>query len=164
VSLKLKIAIEKNGKQYYADGDKVFSWLMERYSKYQGRKTSSAVLPYDKRVNSFFDQIVSDGAWLEDMRKAFPGVDIQNELDKAKAWLLSNKSHKKDLKKFCYNWISKATPSFTPNTRTNEDVRKDRKKFSTQRAYKEQYGNEEMADAEDISEIFKNFKLGDSNE
>ena len=31
-------------------------------------------------------------------------------------------------------------------------------------AYKEQYGNEEMADAEDISEIFKNFKLGDSNE
>ena len=41
---------------------------------------------------------------------------------------------------------------------------KDRKKFSTHNAYKEQYGNEEIADTKDIAEIFKNFKLGDSNE
>ena len=162
--MKIKIAIEKNGKQYYADGDKVFSWLMERYLKYQGKGTSGAVLPYDERVNNFFNQIAKDGAWLDDMTKAFPGVNIYNELDKAKAWLLSNKSHKKDLKKFCYNWISKATPTFTPNTRTNADVTRDRKQFSKQNAYKEQYGDEEMADTKDIAEIFKNFKLGDSNE
>ena len=74
--MKIKVAIEKDGKQYYADGDKVFSWLMERYSKYQGRKTHGAVLPYDERVNNFFTQIAIDVAWLDDMRKAFPGVDI----------------------------------------------------------------------------------------
>ena len=164
VSLKLKISIEKDGKQYYADGDKVFSWLMERYSKYQGRKTHGAVLPYDERVNNFFTQIASDGAWLDDMRKAFPGVDIQNELDKAKAWLLSNKAHKKDLKKFCYNWISKATPSFIPQDRTRGEVLKDRKHFDSNAVYKKQYGNEDCAEPVEIAEILKNFKTGDDNE
>ena len=161
---KIKISIEKDGKQYYADGDKVFSWLIERYSKYQGRKTHGAVLPYDERVNNFFTQIALEGAWLDDMRKAFPGVDIENELDKAKAWLLSNKAHKKDLKKFCYNWISKANPSFTPETRTNEDVRKDRKEYSLKSAYSKQYGEEDCAEPEEITDILKNFKLGDNDE
>ena len=162
--MKIKIAIEKDGKQYYADGDKVFSWLMERYSKYQGRKTQGAVLPYDERVNNFFNQIASEGAWLDDMRKAFPGVDIQNELDKAKAWLLSNKAHKKDLKKFCYNWIAKATPSFTPQTRTNEDVRRDRKRYSKRDAYTKAYGDREAADVTEIGDLLKSFKLGDDDE
>jgi len=162
--VKIKLSIEKDGKQYYADGDKVFSWLIERYSKYQGRKTHGAVLPYDERVNNFFTQIALEGAWLDDMRKAFPGVDIKNELDKAKAWLLSNKAHKKDLKKFCYNWISKANPSFTPETRTNEDVRKDRKEYSLKSAYSKQYGEEDCAEPEEITDILKNFKLGDNDE
>ena len=39
------------------------------------------------------------------------GLEIKDELDKAKMWLVSNKSYKKDLKKFCYNWISRATPN-----------------------------------------------------
>ena len=151
--MKIKIAIEKDGKQYYADGDKVFSWLMERYSKYQGRtETTKAVLPYD------------ESAWLDDMRKAFPGVDINNELDKAKAWLLSNKAHKKDLKKFCYNWISKATPSFTPQTRTNADVRKDRKRYSQMDSYTKTYGNERAADVTEIGDLLKSFKLGDNDD
>lgn len=166
MSLKLKIAIEKNGKQYYADGDKVFSWLMERYSKHEGKKTSGAVapMPYEERVNNFFSQLSIDQVWLDDMRKAFPGVDIENELDKAKAWLLSNKAHKKDLKKFCYNWISKATPSFTPQTRTNADVRKDRKSYSGKEAYKRKYGNQKPAEATEIGDILKSFKLGDHDE
>ena len=151
--MKIKIAIEKDGKQYYADGDKVFSWLMERYSKYQGRtETTKAVLPYD------------ESAWLDDMRKAFPGVDINNELDKAKAWLLSNKAHKKDLKKFCYNWISKATPSFTPQTRTNADVRRDRKRYSQMDSYTKTYGNERAADVTEIGDLLKSFKLGDNDD
>ena len=98
------------------------------------------------------------------MRKAFPGVDIENELDKAKAWLLSNKAHKKDLKKFCYNWISKANPSFTPQTRTNADVRKDRKSYSGKEAYKRKYGNQKPAEATEIGDILKSFKLGDHDE
>ena len=110
--MKIKIAIEKDGKQYYADGDKVFEWLFERYTKYQGRKVKAKVMPYTDRVNHFFQSLGSDEEWLADMREAFPGIGIKEELNKAKAWLLSNKAHKKDLKKFCYNWISKANPTF----------------------------------------------------
>ena len=155
--MKIKVAIEKDGKQYYADGDKVFSWLMERYSKYQGRKTGdTALMPYDKRVNSFFTQIASDGAWLDDMRKAFPGINIHNELDKSKAWLLSNKAHKKDLKKFCYNWIAKARPETTMlQNKTREDVLKKRKEFARSQGV---YSEETCAEPQDIKDILKNFK------
>ena len=127
--MKIKIAIEKDGKQYYADGDKVFAWLFERYTKYQGTKRKDKILPYDLRVNNFFDQIALEGAWLSDMRKAFPGINIENELEKAKAWLLSNKSHKKDLKKFCYNWISRANPTMIAEEEKNEGEIKRRQKM-----------------------------------
>ena len=128
--MKLKIAIEKDGKQYYADGDKVFAWLFERYTKHQGRKRKDKILPYDLRVNNFFDRIALEGAWLSDMRKAFPGINIENELEKAKAWLLSNKSHKKDLKKFCYNWISRANPTMIAEEEKNEGEIKRRQKMA----------------------------------
>ncbi len=154
--MKIKVAIEKDGKQYYADGDKVFSWLMERYSKYQGRKTAGTVMPYDERVNNFFIQIASEGAWLDDMRKAFPGINIQNELDKAKAWLLSNKAHKKDLKKFCYNWISKARPETTVlHDKTRADVLRQRKQFA---ANNNLYAEEDCAEPVEIKDILKNYK------
>ena len=154
---KLKIAIEKDGKQYYADGDKVFSWLMERYSKYQGRKAAgTALMPYDERVNNFFTQIASEGAWLDDMRKAFPGINIENELDKSKAWLLSNKAHKKDLKKFCYNWIAKARPQTTIlQDKTREDVLRERKKFAANQG---RYAEEDCAEPKAIKDILKNYR------
>ena len=140
--MKLKIAIEKDGKQYYADGDKVFSWLFERYTKYQGRKGKGAILPYDLRVNNFFDQIALEGAWLSDMRKAFPGISIENELEKAKAWLLSNKSHKKDLKKFCYNWIARANPTMIAEEKSEEDTRKRQKMAQAFKRLEQKYKNE----------------------
>ena len=155
--MKLKIAIEKDGKQYYADGDKVFSWLMERYSKYQGRKAAgTALMPYDERVNNFFNQLVLEGAWLDDMRKAFPGINIENELDKSRAWLLSNKAHKKDLKKFCYNWIAKARPQTTIlQDKTRADVLKQRKQFA---ANNNIYAEEDCAEPKDIKDILGNYR------
>ena len=153
---KVKIAIEKDGKQYYADGDKVFEWLFERYTKYQGRKVKAKVVPYTDRVNHFFQSLGSDEEWLSDMSEAFRGIGIKEELNKAKAWLLSNKAHKKDLKKFCYNWISKANPTF----RIEED--KERKVAIRRREeqYKQhnQYNDDECADFEDIGNILKQYK------
>ena len=78
--------------------------------------------------------------------------------------ILSNKAHKKDLKKFCYNWISKATPSFTPQTRTNADVRRDRKRYSHMDSYAKTYGNEKAADVTEIGDLLKSFKLGDNDD
>ena len=155
--MKIKIAIEKaDGKQYYADGDKVFEWLIERYTKYQGRKVKAKVMPYTDRVNHFFQSLGSDEEWLADMREAFPGIGIKEELNKAKAWLLSNKAHKKDLKKFCYNWISKANPTF----RIEEDKEREiaiRRREEQHKQYNK-YSDEECADFEDISSILKQYK------
>ena len=141
--MKLKIAIEKDGKQYYADGDKVFAWLFERYTKYQGRKRKDKILPYALRVNNFFDRIALEGAWLSDMRKAFPGINIENELEKAKAWLLSNKSHKKDLKKFCYNWIARANPTMiAEEEKSEEDTKRRQKMAAAFKQMEKKYKNE----------------------
>ena len=138
--MKIKIAIEKDGKQYYADGDKVFNWLFERYTKCQGNKRKDKILPYDLRVNNFFDRIVLEGAWLSDMRKAFPGISIENELDKSRAWLLSNKAHKKDLKKFCYNWIARANPTMiAEEQKSEEDIRKRQKMAEAFKRMEEKY-------------------------
>ena len=156
--MKFKIAIEKDGKQYYADADKVFGWLFERYTKYQGRKTRGSVLPYDKRVDSFFEKIILEEGWLSEMRKAFPEINIKNELDKAKAWLLSNKSHKKDLKKFCYNWIARAKPThIITENKTRAQVERQRKEFDSNY---DKYNNEECAEPKDIKDILSNYTKG----
>ena len=107
----IKIYIDKKGKQYWADGDKVFAWLYERYIKNEGRKKKEKPMPYSEKLDNFFENIIVDKEWLADMSKAFPGINIKQELNKAKMWLISNKSYKKDLRKFCYNWISRATPT-----------------------------------------------------
>ena len=84
------------------------------------------------------------------------GIGIKEELNKAKAWLLSNKAHKKDLKKFCYNWISKANPTF----RIEEDKEREiaiRRREEQHKQYNK-YKDEECADFEDISSILKQYK------
>ena len=61
--------------------------------------------PYKEKVENFFANI--DTEWLSSLKKAYPNVDIDIELGKAKMWLLSN-SPKRNLKKFTNNWLAKA--------------------------------------------------------
>ena len=61
--------------------------------------------PYKEKVENFFATI--DVEWLKALRKAYPNVKIDTELDKIKMWLLSN-SPKRNLKKFTNNWLAKA--------------------------------------------------------
>ena len=141
--MKIRIAIEKDGKQYYADGDKVFSWLYERYVRNEGRKTKGRVVPYSQKLDNFFKNIVLDEEWLSDMGKAFPGINIKNELDKAKMWLISNKSHKKDLKKFCYNWIARADPTMiAEEEKSEEDIKKRKSLSEAFKRMEQKYKNE----------------------
>ena len=87
----------------WADADKVFAHLMEQYIKKipPGEKPE----PYKEKVENFFMAI--DGEWLSSLRKAYPNVDVDTELNKAKMWLLSN-TPKRNLKKFVNNWMAKA--------------------------------------------------------
>ena len=100
---RFKIQVNVGGKIRWADADKVFAHLMERYMKKipNGDKPK----PYKEKVENFFATI--DVEWLSSLRKAYPNVDIDTELGKAKMWLLSN-SPKRNLKKFTNNWLAKA--------------------------------------------------------
>ena len=123
---QVKIKIIKDGKEYFADGDKVFNWLFERYIGAKERKESSRVVPYKERVQNFFEK--RDESWIRELCEAFPGIDVDQELLKARAWLLSN-GYKKNLKRFCFNWMAKAKAS---------PVKKEKKTFklsSTGRHY-----------------------------
>ena len=101
---RFKIQVKSvGGELKWADADKVFAHLMERYTKTipNGEKPQ----PYKEKVENFFATI--DVEWLQALRKAYPNVEIDTELDKIKMWLLSN-SPKRNLKKFTNNWLAKA--------------------------------------------------------
>ena len=106
---KLQIK-EAGGKIRWADADKVFAHLMERYTKTipNGEKPQ----PYKEKVENFFATI--DVEWLQALEKAYPNVGIDTELNKAKMWLLSNPP-KRNLKKFTNNWMSKAVDNKKPD-------------------------------------------------
>ena len=100
---RFKIQVKVSGEIRWADADKVFAHLMDRYTKTipNGEKPK----PYKEKIENFFATI--DVEWLSSLRKAYTNVDIDTELGKAKMWLLSN-SPKRNLKKFVNNWMAKA--------------------------------------------------------
>ena len=100
---RFKIKIKDGRGERWADADKVFAHLFERYTKTipSGDKPK----PYKEKVENFFANI--DKEWLSSLTRAYPNVDIDTELGKAKMWLLSN-SPKRNLKKFTNNWLAKA--------------------------------------------------------
>ena len=100
---RFKIQVKVSGEIRWADADKVFAHLMERYTKVipKGEKPK----PYKEKIDNFFATI--DVEWLSSLKQAYPNVDIDTELGKAKMWLLSN-SPKRNLKKFVNNWMAKA--------------------------------------------------------
>ena len=76
---------------------------MERYTK--TIPNGEEPKPYKEKIDNFFATI--DVEWVSSLKKAYPNVDIDTELGKAKMWLLSN-TPKRNLKKFVNNWMAKA--------------------------------------------------------
>ena len=101
---RFKIKIQDGREERWADADKVFAHLYERYIK--AIPSGDKPKPYKEKIENFFATIDVD--WLQALAKAYPNVDIDTELGKAKMWLLSN-SPKRNLKKFVNNWLSKST-------------------------------------------------------
>ena len=101
---RFKLQIQTGeGKVRWADADKVFAHLMERYTK--AIPNGDKPKPYKEKVEHFFINI--DPEWLSALKKAYPNVTIDTEINRAKMWLLSN-SPKRNLKKFVNNWLAKA--------------------------------------------------------
>ena len=100
---RFKIQVKVGENIRWADADKVFAHLMERYMKKipPGEKPK----PYKEKVENFFAGIDTD--WVKLLQEAYPNVDTDAELNRAKMWLLSN-TPKRNLKKFVNNWMAKA--------------------------------------------------------
>ena len=100
-----EILVRIDGQEKWVDGRKVFKYLLEDYSKINyGGKT---VDPYNTRIKKFYSNIPQE--LLETWRKAYPNVDIQENIKKCEAWLLCNTNKaKKDFKRFTNNWLSRA--------------------------------------------------------
>ena len=62
---------------------------------------------YTQRIETFFNHIPEsdNSAWV----KAYPGIDIESEIQKARLWLLSNPNNrKKNLDRFITNWLARS--------------------------------------------------------
>ena len=143
---RFKIKIQQDGKEErWADADKVFAHLLQRYTKAElsGKKPE----PYKDRVNSFFNSIDED--WIDALKEAYPSVDVPQEIINAKMWLLSNtKNAKSDFKKFVNNWMAKAMRNGKQETQAEPKYRYDK--------YVPPVINEdELASPEEIKEILR---------
>ena len=136
--MPIKVKIEKDGKQYYADGDKVFAWLQERYIKNNDKRSQAKALPYKERLDNFFESLkTTELAWYNELKSAYPAIDINFALKRAKLWLSSN--YKKDFKKFLMNWMSKENPTIQIEQKQQEenpDSEEYLKKVKLQKAFK----------------------------
>lgn len=100
-----EIQVRVNGERKWVNGHKVFKYLLEEYSKvsYKGKKLD----PYNTRIDKFYSNIPQ--ALLDTWEKAYPNVNIEQELEKCRAWLLSNTNKaKSNFKRFSNNWLAKA--------------------------------------------------------
>ena len=118
--MPIKVKIEKNGKEYLADADKVFDYLFTRWLENKGRKTQAKLEPYKNRVDNFFESLkTTELAWYNELKSAYPAIDIDFALKRSKLWLSSN--YKKDFKKFLMNWMSKENPTIQVEQKQQED-------------------------------------------
>ena len=153
MSLFFEIKVRVNGEEKWVNGHKVFKYLLEEYSKvnYEGK----TIDPYNTRIDKFYSNIPQ--ALLDTWKKAYPNVNINQEIIKIKAWLLSNTSKaKKDFKRFTNNWLAKAMenggqiPVELSDKKINQQIAKHKK-------YVEQ-AMTESASQKEIQEIIKNTK------
>ena len=101
----LEVKIRKDGKEKWVDARNFFDYMIKEYSrvKYDGKKID----PYEDKVNKFYDNIPK--ALMQSWKKAYPNVQINEQCERCRVWLLSNTSKaKKDFKRFTNNWLARA--------------------------------------------------------
>ena len=148
--MPIKVKIQKDGKEYFADLDKVMAWAFERYLKNKEKRSEAKLEPYKDRVKNFFNSLsTTEKEWYNELKNAYPAIDIDFALKRAKLWLLSN--YKKDFKKFLMNWMSKENPTIQVEQKRQIEPRR------VNRYIPPTAKDEDCADPEEIQQIFKNF-------
>ena len=146
---KFKVRIKIGEEERWAAGDKLFAHLIKNYAKAElnGKKPE----PYKDKVNNFFKLI--DVEWIDALKKAYPNVDIDQELESAKMWLLSNTNQaKSNFKKFINNWMAKSMRTGKVE-KPAVDGRSQYKKYVTP-----EIPEEELCSPEEINELVQGIK------
>ena len=146
---RFKIQIKVGEEVRWADAGRVFAHLLEDYTKTElkGKKPS----PYKDKVNDFFSKIDED--WVKALAEAYPSVDIDQELNNAKMWLLSNTGQaKSNFKKFINNWMAKAMRT-GKTEKPVEDGRSQYPKYVV-----EDIPEEDLVSQEEINEMMQGIK------
>ncbi len=115
---KQQLGGKKGAKKRYGSPDRIPSGYSESESELEEEpkkeKKKSAPKPYKTRVDDFFQSI--EASDLEVFKEAYPNVDLDIEIRKAKAWLISNPGNaKKDFMKFLNNWLARAMDKSKPD-------------------------------------------------
>ena len=142
---RFKIYVKDGRGERWADADTVFAHLLGHYSKAElkGKKP----VPYKEKVDNFYSSI--DAEWLKALKEAYPNVDVEQELNNAKMWLLSNTNQaKKDLKKFTNNWMAKSMRAGKQETSTSNQAKYEEYKPPV-------INDEDVASPEEIKEILR---------
>ena len=149
VNSRFKIRIQVGSEEKWADASKVFAHLLREYTKTElkGKKPE----PYKDKVNNFFETI--DEEWVVALKKAYPNVDVEQELENAKMWLLSNTNQaKSNFKKFINNWMAKSMRN-GKSKEPEQDGRTAYKKHVVQ-----EVPEEELASQEEINDMMQGIK------
>ena len=127
----------------------------------QKSETTSGPKPYKDRVIEYFDNINKDQEFLNQLKEAYPNVNINKELINSKMWLLTN-THKakKYFKRFINGWMSRQMEYGSNYSNTSEEVTLEiqetkRKKEQIIRKKEEQEAFETAASSEESSKIMK---------
>ena len=115
--LRVEIKVRVNGKERWADADKLYEYLYPDKVDITGKMPD----PYPQKVKAFFNSIEEDliTVWTA----AYPNVDVKAELPIIEAWLLTNTNKaKKNFKSFTNNWLSKRMTS-TRNGSAKESIK-----------------------------------------
>jgi hypothetical protein len=152
---RFKLQIKVGGEIRWADADKVFAHLMERYVK--TIPNGEMPDPYEDKVKYFFENL--DEKWVIALKDAYPNVDIGDKFKEAKIWLLSNTSHpKKNFKKFVNNWI-KSSKAKSGYKQVDSDPRSQYEKYKAPVSPDVIYGRtpvvEDVASPEEIKELLR---------
>ena len=115
--LRVEIKVRVNGKERWADADKLYEYLYPDKVDITGKMPA----PYPQKVKAFFNSIEED--LIRVWTAAYPNVDIKAELPMIEAWLLTNTNKaKKNFKSFTNNWLSKRMTS-TRNGSAKESIK-----------------------------------------
>ena len=115
--LRVEIRVRVNGKERWADADKLYEYLYPDKVDITGKMPD----PYPQKVKAFFNSIEED--LIRVWTAAYPNVDVKAELPIIEAWLLTNTNKaKKNFKSFTNNWLSKRMSS-TRNGSAKESIK-----------------------------------------